>query len=194
MSERLVLGVIVGSVRKGRGGIAVAQWFANEARKFGQFDVVTIDLADYDLPLAFGDGLAPEKLAAFTPLGEALEKSDAFVVVTPEYNHSYPAGLKNAIDWHMRQWQGKPVGFVSYGGIAGGLRAVEHLRPVFSEVHAVTIRETVSFVNYWDQFDSDGRWPKDPEACNTAAKTMLKQIAWWARALKNAKAEQPYPG
>lgn len=194
MSERVLMGIIIGSVRRGRAGTVVAEWFANQAREFGQFDVEVIDLASYDLPLPFGEGMSREQLAEFIPLSEALERADAFVVVTPEYNHSYPAGLKNAIDWHLRQWQGKPVGFVSYGAISGGLRAVEHLRAVFAEVHAVTIRETVSFVNYWDQFDGDGGWPKDPEVCNTAAKTLLKQLAWWAWALKSAKAEQPYPG
>ncbi len=69
-----------------------------------------------------------------------------FVVVTPEYNHSFPGPLKAAIDRHVTPWQAKPVGFVSYGGISGGLRAVEHLRQVFAELHAVTVRETVSFI------------------------------------------------
>jgi NAD(P)H-dependent FMN reductase len=194
MNEQIRLSIIIGSVRKSRGGIAVADWFAREAREFGQHDVQVIDLADYELPLSMGDGMTPEQLAGARPLGQALEESDAFVIVTPEYNHSYPAALKNAIDWHLKEWQAKPVGFVSYGGISGGLRAVEHLRPVFAELHAMTIRETLSFVNYWEQSDSEGRWPKDPETCNTLAKVMLRQLTWWARALQKARADQPYPG
>ena len=193
MSERVRLGVIIGSVRKGRQGNVVANWLAAEANKSGQFDVDIVDLADYELPLAFGAGMRAEELAEFRPLNQALDRADAFIVVTQEYNHSFPAGLKNAIDWHNREWHAKPVGFVSYGGISGGLRAVEHLRTVFAEVHAVTIRDTVSFVNYWDQFDSDGNWPKEPEAGSAAAKAMLGQLTWWARALKEAKVEQPYP-
>jgi NAD(P)H-dependent FMN reductase len=114
------------------------------------------------------------------------------VVVTPEYNHSYPAGLKNLIDWHYKEWRAKPVGFVSYGGVAGGLRAVEHLRAVFAEVHAVTIRDTVSFTNYWERYGPDGTWPANPEACNLAAKKMLEQLSWWTHALVAAKLERPY--
>lgn len=194
MNQRLRLGVIIASVRTGRGGTVVANWFAGEARALGQFDVAVIDLADYELPLRFGDGTAGEPPADARSLAGALAESDAFVVVTPEYNHSYPAALKNAIDWHLKEWQAKPVGFVSYGGISGGLRAVEHLRTVFAEVHAVTIRESVSFVNYWNQFDGEGRWPRDPESCDAAAKALLKQLAWWAQSLKDAKAQHPYPG
>jgi NAD(P)H-dependent FMN reductase len=193
MNQRLRLGVIIASVREGRGGKGVADWFAGEARAFGQFDVTVIDLADHELPLHFGNGAAGEPTAGARSLATALADSDAFVVVTPEYNHSYPAALKNAIDWHLKEWQAKPVAFVSYGGISGGLRAVEHLRPVFAEVHAVTIRESVSFANYWDQFDSEGHWPKDPAASDIAAKALLKQLAWWAQALKDAKAKHPYP-
>jgi NAD(P)H-dependent FMN reductase len=113
------------------------------------------------------------------------------VVVTPEYNHSFPASLKNAIDWHFTQWQAKPVGFVSYGGVAGGLRAVEHLRLVFAELHAMTVRGTVSFHMAPERFDANGE-PREPEGCNRAAKAMLDQLVWWARALRTARAARPY--
>jgi NAD(P)H-dependent FMN reductase len=74
-----------------------------------------------------------------------LANADAFVVVTPKYNHNFPAPLKNAIDWRYNKWRAKPVGFVSYGGMGGGLRAVEQLRQVFAELHAVTVRDAVNF-------------------------------------------------
>ena len=83
------------------------------------------------------------------------------MIVTPEYNHSFPAALKNTIDWFRDEWQAKAAGFVSYGGMAGGQRAVEHLRQVFAELHAVTVRETLSFHMAWERFDEDGR-PRDP--------------------------------
>ncbi|MEV8517249.1 NAD(P)H-dependent oxidoreductase [Dactylosporangium sp. NPDC051484] len=86
----------------------------------------------------------------------------------------------------------KPVGFVPYGGLAGGLRAVEQLRQVFAELYAVGIRDTVSFRMAHDQFNSDGRL-RDPDAANIAAATLLRQLAWWARALCAARAAQPYP-
>ncbi len=81
------------------------------------------------------------------PSPSALSEADAFIVVTPEYNHSFTASLKFVLDLVYEPWQGKPVAFVSYGGISGGLRAVEQLRLVFAELHAVTVRDTVSFAN-----------------------------------------------
>lgn len=111
-------------------------------------------------------------------------------MVTPEYNHSYPGTLKNLIDLHHTQWQAKPVGFVSYGGISGGLRAVEHLRPVFAELHAVTVRDSVAFPNPWPRFDPTGTL-LDPDAAETAAATMLDQLTWWAEALRTARATHP---
>ncbi|WP_324603515.1 NAD(P)H-dependent oxidoreductase [Streptomyces sp. SPB074] len=113
------------------------------------------------------------------------------MVVTPEYNHSYPASLKNVIDWHNPQWHAKPVAFVSYGGLSGGLRAVEHLRPVFAEVHAVTVRDTISFHGARERFAEDGS-PKDPESVNTAAETLLTRLEWWARSLAESRAKRPY--
>jgi NAD(P)H-dependent FMN reductase len=187
--------VIVGSVREGRFGPVVAGWLAGVARDHGGFDVEVVDLAEPDLPLAmpaFGSVPAAEVVAEVAKVTPRLEAADAFVVVTPEYNHSYPASLKNAIDWHRSEWAAKPVGFVSYGGISGGLRAVEHLRAVFAELHAVTIRETVSFHGAHTRFDADGV-PTD-EGAAVAAKTLLDQLEWWARSLAEARAARPYPG
>ncbi len=194
MSENPIrLAVIIGSTRDGRFGPTTAEWFVEQARDHGEYEVDVIDLVDADLPVvlpAFGAEPRPDmaRVRAVTP---RLARADAFVVVTPEYNHSYPASLKNLIDWHNAQWHAKPVAFVSYGGLSGGLRAVEHLRQVFAELHAVTIRETVSFHGAWGQFGEDGS-PKDPEAVNAAAKTLLNQLSWWARALREARANEPY--
>jgi NAD(P)H-dependent FMN reductase len=117
---------------------------------------------------------------------ERIDRADAFVVVTPEYNHSYPAGLKQAIDLVHAPWRRKPVGFVSYGGMSGGLRAVEHLRTVFAELHATTVRDVVSFHMAWQQFGADGE-PRDPTACDAAAKKLLDDLVWWAAALRTAR-------
>ena len=85
----------------------------------------------------------------------------------------------------------KPVALVSYGGRGGGLRAAEHLRQVFAELHAVTIRDTVSFHDVWDEVGDDG--PVDPGPYNKAAQRQLDQLAWWARALRTARHNDPYP-
>ncbi|WP_066371153.1 NADPH-dependent FMN reductase [Herbidospora mongoliensis] len=193
-AEPIRLAVIVGSVREGRFGPTVARWFADQARPREDLDVDVIDLAEVHLPMvmpAFGTAPAPEAARALASLTPRLDAADAFVIVTPEYNHSFPAALKNVIDWHGPQWHVKPVGFVSYGGLSGGLRAVEHLRLVFAELHAVGIRDTVSFHGAWRQFDGDGV-PISPEGCNGAAKTMLDQLTWWARTLREGRTARPY--
>ena len=195
MSEAPVrVAVIVGSVRGGRFGPVVANWFAATAEAHSGFDVDLVDLAEADLPLSFpefGASPPPEVAAELAKLTPRLAAADAFVVVTPEYNHSYPASLKNAIDWHHAEWQAKPIAFVSYGGLSGGLRSVEHLRPVFAELHAVTIRETISFHGTRTRFGADGR-PKDAEIVEAAAKSLLDQLEWWARSLAEARVKRPY--
>ncbi|MBM7489533.1 NAD(P)H-dependent FMN reductase [Micromonospora luteifusca] len=193
MSEhRLQLAVIIGSVRDGRFGPTVANWFVGEAEGRDDVRVDLVDLADVPIGSAAPTMSPPaHTLEALSGLTPRLDAADAFVVVTPEYNHSYPAALKSVIDWHNVQFHAKPVAFVSYGGLSGGLRAVEHLRVVFAELHAVTTRDTVSFHSAWEQFDGDGR-PRDPHGPATAAKTLLDQVTWWARVLKDAKTTTPY--
>ncbi|MEU0788532.1 NAD(P)H-dependent oxidoreductase [Amycolatopsis sp. NPDC005961] len=196
MSEAPVrVAVIVGSVREGRFGPVVADWLAGVAGDHGGFEVDVVDLAEPDLPMvlpAFGAVPPAAVVAEVAKVTPRLLAADAFVVVTPEYNHSYPASLKNAIDWHRAEWTAKPVAFVSYGGMSGGLRAVEHLRAVFAELHAVTIRDTVSFHGAHARFGADGT-PTDAAAA-VAAKAMLDQLGWWARSLAEARTVRPYPG
>ncbi|MET9434306.1 NAD(P)H-dependent oxidoreductase [Streptomyces sp. NPDC006551] len=192
-SAPLRLAVIVASNREGRFGPVIADWFLAQAAGREDFTVDVVDLAEIDLPTSLSyrpDAAVRAELAKVSPV---LAAADAFVVLTPEYNHSFPASLKSLIDWHFTEWQAKPVGFVSYGGISGGLRAVEHLRQVYAELHAVTVRDTVAFPHAHGQFEEDGGH-KDPTGPDAAAKTMLDQIAWWARALRDAKAVRAYAG
>lgn len=188
--------IVVGSVREGRFGPTVADWVAERAREHGGFEVATVDLADIDLPLELPDaspkfaGDAYPRPAGMAPLTAALEDADAILLVTPEYNHSYPASLKAAIDWHFTQWTAKPVAFVSYGGAAGGRHAVLHLENVLTELHAVTIRDGLAFPNYFTAWQ-DGH-PLDPQVTGYA-KTLLDQLAWWAGALRTARESVPYP-
>ncbi|WP_199429504.1 NADPH-dependent FMN reductase [Qaidamihabitans albus] len=182
---QLNLAIIIGSTRKDRFCPVPAKWFAAEAAGHDGIEVDLIDLADMELPDTLDHSM---DVAA---LGPRLAAADAFVVVTPEYNHSYPAALKTAIDHFHAEWQAKPVGFVSYGGMAGGLRAVEHLRQVFAELHATTVRDTLSFAQFWDRFDAGGR-PKDAESASAAARSMLGQLAWWGTALREAREARPY--
>jgi NAD(P)H-dependent FMN reductase len=183
--------VVVGSNRTGRFGPVVAEWLLGRVRAHVDFEVDVVDVAEIDLPTTFAP--TPEVTAQLAEITPKLATAEAFVVLTPEYNHSYPAALKNLIDWHFHEWRAKPVALVSYGGLSGGLRAVEHLRQVFAELHATTVRDTVSFHHAHTSFDDTGHL-KEPSAPTTAAKVMLDQLAWWGRALREAKEKRPYGG
>ncbi|CAG7657819.1 NADPH-dependent FMN reductase [Actinacidiphila bryophytorum] len=188
------LALITGSVRGGRFGPVVAKWFAGQAQAHGEVEVDVIDLADYPLPLEMpphGEMPPPEVGAVWARLQAKLASADAFVMVTPEYNHAVPASLKNAIDWFKQEWVAKPVGIVCYGGVGGGLRAAENLRLIFAELHAHTVRDTVSFHNSWGDFIQDGAIVS-PEGSEAAAKTLLDQVVWWGQALRDAREKRPY--
>ncbi|QKG23612.1 NADPH-dependent FMN reductase [Actinomadura verrucosospora] len=185
----LRVAVITASTREGRFGPTVTAWFAEQAARR---DDLVLDLVDV------ADAPPPSRLGAPVPDGfdettRKLQAADAFVVVACEYNHSFPGTLKNLIDSHFHEWRAKPVAFVSYGGVSGGLRSVEHLRGVFAELHAVTMRDTVSFHAPWNGFGEDGR-PVDAAGAGAAAKGMLDQLAWWGHALRDARAVRPYDG
>lgn len=183
------LAVIIASTRSGRFGPTVAHWFTRQAAK--QFDVDLIDLATANLPttLPDADDETPAEVAVLAP---RLAEADAFAVVTPEYNSSFPAPLKTALDWYYGEWHAKPVAIVSYGRETGGLLATAQLRQVFTELHAVTIRNTVALPCYWEQFTADGGWPRSAAGYEADAKILLDQLAWWAEALSQARTKHPY--
>ncbi|HZZ49512.1 MAG TPA: NAD(P)H-dependent oxidoreductase [Pseudonocardia sp.] len=173
-NQPITLEIVIGSVRPGRFGPVVARWFSGHASARPGLRVGLLDLLEQPRDFAGRIGSA-----------------DAVAVVTPEYNHSYPGPLKTAIDSLGSEWRATPVGFVSYGGLSGGLRAVEPLRIAFAELHAVTVRETVSFHSYPDKFDQHGQ-PTDEVGPAAAADALLDQLTWWGRALRAAKLRQPY--
>jgi NAD(P)H-dependent FMN reductase len=179
MHSLIKVGLIYGSTRPGRFCDTVARWAAAQIASQAGFLLITID------PATVPDGADRE------PLRQRIAECDAYVVVTPEYNHGYPAPLKSLIDAIGPEWQAKPVGFVSYGGVSGGLRAVEQLRLVFAELHAVTMRDSVSFAGAWEQFDGSGSL-RSPERAERSMATMLGRLRWWASALKTARAARPY--
>ncbi|BDH13435.1 NADPH-dependent FMN reductase [Streptomyces hygroscopicus] len=188
------LAVITGSVREERFGPTVANWFMRQAESHGEVRAELIDLVDHPLPLtqpAPGRPAGPQVQAVRERLAAKLADAEAFVVVTPEYNHTIAPSLTNAISWFFDEWAAKPVGLVSYGGMGGGLRAAEHLRQVFAELHAMTVRGMVSFHNAWDQFASDGE-PVSPRGSEVAAKVLLDQLVWWANPLREAREKVPY--
>ncbi|MDI3390252.1 NAD(P)H-dependent oxidoreductase [Streptomyces sp. B-S-A8] len=187
----LRVAVILGSDRHGRFGPVIADWLLSRVRTREDLTVEVVDVAAADLPTVLSPDPEPAVRDRLARVAAQLDAAEAFVVVTPEYNHSFPAALKNLIDRHRAEWQAKPVAFVSYGGISGGLRAVEQLRQVFAELHAVTVRDTVSFHGAQAHFDDAGNH-LDPAGPDAAAKVMLDQLAWWGHALRDAKAVRPY--
>ncbi|KUL34139.1 NADPH-dependent FMN reductase [Streptomyces regalis] len=186
------MGILIGSVRPGRFADKVSQWFVSEVGRRGDMETYVIDLSEPALADELKLTLERSAAADDAPtLAQRIGGLDGFVVVTPEYNHGYPAALKLAIDYVYREWRAKPVGFVSYGGMAGGQRAVEQLRQVFAELHAVTLRDTVSFHMAWEQFDGEGR-PHDQDGTAKAAAVLLDQLAWWGLTLREGRAVRPY--
>lgn len=182
----LKLEIVLGSVRDGRFGELPFNWIVNQATLNSEFEVGAIDLAQFDIPNDFSQNADVQALA------ERMEAADAVIVISPEYNHSFSAPVKAFIDAMPKSvWQAKPVGFVAYGGFAAGLRAVEQLRLIFAELHAVTMRDVVSFYLMNQNFDESGQ-PVDPEGVNGAGRVLLDQLTWWATALKDAKAMRPY--
>lgn len=187
MTQKIKIALIYGSTREGRFCDTVVDWAAREIDNHGGFTLDLIDPAALTLP---GQDQGKTDLSA-NALQERIELADAFVVVTPEYNHGYTAGLKFLIDSVYSQWHAKPVAFVSYGGISDGLRAVEQLRLVFAELHAVTVRDSISFPNYRELFDSAGELRDAAHAKKPMAR-MLEHLRWWANALREARRIAPY--
>ena len=173
--DKITVALIYGSTREGRFCDKVASWAASRISAGQEF---TLDVID-------------PKISEAADLKSRIGKADAFIIVTPEYNHSYPAALKHLIDSVNEEWRAKPVSFVSYGGVSGGLRAVEHLRGVFAELHAVTIRDSVSFSNVWSQFGADGKL-LEPAVADQCMEVLLRHLSWWAAALRDARRTTPY--
>lgn len=141
------LGIVIASVREGRIGFPIAEWFIERARRDGRFEVEVVDLKEVDLPL-FAEQNHPrfqkyenEKQKTWSARVAAL---DAFVFVTPEYNHGTSPALLNALDYLFVEWHYKPVAFVSYGGISGGLRGVQHTKATLAAMRMVPIIEAIT--------------------------------------------------
>lgn len=187
MNTPIQLALIYGSTRQKRFGDTVMAWAKSVISRHQGFETSMIDPREF---FSFSEGGSPDK-AGLSVLMQRIEQADAFIVVTPEYNHGYPAPLKALIDSAYAEWNAKPVAFISYGGQSGGIRAVEQLRQVFAELHVVTMRDGVSFANVWDRFDQHGQL-LDPQRAEKAMQVMLSQLRWWADALRTARHAHSY--
>ena len=172
------LSIVIASTRPGRVGLPVAEWFREEALEHGGFEVEVVDLAAVNLPL-FDEPNHPrfrQYVHQHTKDWSAIvEASDAFVFVMPEYNYGFNAAIKNAIDYLHYEWSYKPVGFVSYGGVAAGTRAVQMLKQVVTTLKMTPIPEAVSIPFVTQFIDEDGSVQAN-EVMETAARAMLDEL------------------
>ena len=181
----LKLAIIIGSVRPGRVGPYVAEWFADVAREHGGFEVTLVDLADVALPL-LDEPHHPSKQHyehEHTKRWSAIvADSDAFVFVTPEYDYFAPASLVNAIQYLSKEWKYKVAGIVSYGGISGGLRSTQTVRTLLSnlDVHAIMHSVSIQFVARQIE---DGVFTAPDHGAGSAA-LMLTELHKWATVLQ----------
>lgn len=185
------LGVVVASVREGRAGLPIAQWFVDRARAHGGFDVTLIDLKDVKLPLLEEPHhprlkkYQQETTKAWSALVAPL---DAFVFVTAEYNYSTPPALVNALDHLYHEWNYKAAGLVTYGGISGGMRAAQMLKLTLMALKMVPINEAVPIPFFSQMMDKESGTFTPTEAYDKGAGAMLDELKKWDAALATLRA------
>lgn len=185
-----ILDIIVCSTRPGRVGPAVAHWALDTALAHGQFEPRLVDLASFQLPV-FDEPEHPRlqqyQHAHTKAWSASVNAADAFVFVLPEYNFGPPSALVNAFNYLAREWHYKPAGFVSYGGISGGLRAVQMTKQMLSTLKVVPMLEAVVIPNVAQQLNADKAFvPTEFHA--TSSKVMLDELYRWTQALKTLRA------
>lgn len=178
------LGVIVASVREGRIGFPIAQWMLETARAHGAFTPELLDLRDVGLPLL--EEPAHPRLQQYSDertkaWSRTVARIDAFVIVTPEYNHSVPPALVNALDHLYVEWNYKAAAFVSYGGVSGGLRSVQSAKPLLCALKVVPIVEAVALPSAHKLVEA-GVFNPEPSHLK-AATLMLDELKRWTSAL-----------
>jgi len=181
------IGIIIGSTRPGRNAEAVAKWVYEQSRKRTDAEFEIVDIKDYNLPLL--DEPIPASLAQYNhphtkAWAEKIKSLDAFIFVTPEYNHAPSGALKNALDYLYAEWNNKVAGFVSYGS-SGGVRAVEQLRLIMGELQIADVRAQVAFSLFTDFENFTVFKPAPIHEKNL--NTMIDQLIKWGTALRSIR-------
>jgi NAD(P)H-dependent FMN reductase len=185
----LNLKIIIASTRPGRKGPAIAAWFNEIALKHTEFNVEVLDLLTINLP--FLDEPEHPRFRRYQhqhtkDWSAMIDAADAFVIVTSEYNYGFPATIKNAIDFLYKEWNYKALGFVSYGGVSAGTRAVQMLKGVITAVGMMPISEAVHIPAFTKHIDESGKFNSDP-GLDKSADIMLNELYKWATALKTMR-------
>lgn len=183
------LKVIIGSTRPTRKGPIVADWFLKIAKQHSDFEVELLDLKEIDLPLM--DEPNHPRLREYTKehtkkWSKTIDEADAYVFVTPEYNYGRPATIKNAMDYLFEEWQEKPVGFVSYGGVSGGTRAVQELKLTITTLGMMPLPQAVN-IPFFTQFINDNDVFEANEPLEKSANVMMDKLQSWTKALKGMR-------
>jgi NAD(P)H-dependent FMN reductase len=193
--SKLKIAVIIGSTRDSRFGPKPAEWIFELARKREELDVELLDLKAFDLPF-FNEKATNLWVPSEDPKAIAWQKKigqfDGYIVVTPEYNRSMPASLKNAFDQAYNEWNRKPIGFMGYGAV-GAARSIEHARTTATELQMVNLRSAVHIggSEFYKVHPALGNQPISviEEAILPSAKDLLDQLIWWGEATKAKRAE-----
>ena len=188
----LNVGIILGSTRPNRNGEAVAKWVFEQTKSRTDARYELVDIKDYDLPL-LDEPIPPSQGKYSQPhtkrWAEKIASLDAFVFVTPEYNYAPPPALVNALNYLSREWNYAPVGFVSYGGISGGLRSVQVAKQIVTTLKMMPIPEGVPMPMVFQNLDENGKL-KPLDIYRTSAATMLDELLRWTEALKSLRADR----
>lgn len=195
--QPLKIQAIIGSTRQNRFAEKPANWIYAEAKKRQELDVELVDLRDYPLPF-FDEPMSPARMEGkyrndnVKQWAQKVAEADGYIIISPEYNHGYPAVLKNAFDHIYPEWNRKPIGFVSYGS-AGGARAIEQLRQVAIELQMAPIRAAIHipsqvYIAIVRPKEGDSSNPFD--TLQNQASAFLDQLIWWTGALKAARDEK----
>ena len=189
------LQIIICSTRPGRVGPAVARWFHSFAQEHGRFDLELVDLADFNLPV-YDEPRHPAQQnyehAHTKKWGKSVAAADAYVFVAPEYNFNPTPALVNALNFVYKEWNYKPCGFVSYGGVSGGLRAVQSAKLQVTTLKMMPMMEGVMVPMVAKQLDDDGRFNSN-ELIDKSARILLDELLYWTLGL-NAMREKGRPG
>lgn len=177
-TDPIPLALVLGSDREGRLCDAIAHWLQTLIQRSDRFRIDLIDPLTLALPVR----MPRTQDAAVLNLRERIDRAQAVVLLTPEYNHGYSAVLKRVIDLVVHEWAVKPVALVGYGGFSGGLHAITQLRQVMSALDAVTIREALALPLAWNHLDDSGRFAP-PLPIIHATQRLLARLAWWAQGL-----------
>ncbi|HET6622507.1 MAG TPA: NADPH-dependent FMN reductase [Candidatus Saccharimonadales bacterium] len=184
--------VIVGSTRPGRVSDRIAKWVVTRANQLEGVEAELVDLVDYELPM-LDESMSPQYNPERKPndiakkwLGK-LDEADGYILVTPEYNRSYSAALKNALDYIDFQFRRKPVGLVAHGS-TGGAQAVAHLRGVIPGLQSFTVPNATFLVGRADlMFDEDGNLDKSVQGPRVSLDNTLDELKWYAETLASAR-------